>query len=115
MSERQLLHPPELQIHKVRRGKRKMTALVLEMLHVGLKILGMRSTLAHLAAEAVPGTNRHDSIHHLKVGAKKSSCFWLVFLTTVSPLWCKTKRGDCCSASAKATHTPRTAKTQICK
>lgn len=44
VSERQPLHPPELQIHKVRRGKRKMTALVLEMLHVGLKILGMRGS-----------------------------------------------------------------------
>lgn len=44
VSERQLLHPPELQIHKVRRGKRKRTALVLEMLHVGLKILGMRGS-----------------------------------------------------------------------
>lgn len=44
MSERQLLHPPELQTHRVRRGKRKRTALVLEMLHVSLKILGMRDS-----------------------------------------------------------------------
>lgn len=44
MTEQQLRHPPELEIYKVRRGKWKRSALVLEMLYVSLKILGMHSS-----------------------------------------------------------------------
>lgn len=43
LTEQWIRHPPEMEIYKVRRGKWKRSALVLEMLHVSLKILGMHS------------------------------------------------------------------------